>query len=196
MRKDSLRFLDSIIKPLTILFVVLIAFGGVYGMFAQASAPHILISRASAQGIFPAPRAVKIEADAQVVAQPGEVVTEPTVTPVSTDDWFSFVLQSMGGLKGARALAIALALTKILIMFMGTPLFGSLAGFVFHGFTGGTKLTIVLGLNVVASVLALMASGGVTLGAALIHSSTIAMVSVFINQVYKQYFQKDANSVG
>jgi hypothetical protein len=57
---------------------------------------------------------------------------------------------------------------------------------------GGVKLTIVLGLSLASGVLSSMVIGHLSIGAALVHSSTLSMAVVFSNQVYKQFFEKKA----
>jgi enamine deaminase RidA (YjgF/YER057c/UK114 family) len=100
----------------------------------------------------------------------GEVIVPPT-----GEELLKF-LQSIGGLKGAGSLAIAVVAVQGLILFFRSS---------FAKFSGASQLLIVNGLSLVAGVIALKASG-VELSAALLHSQTIAAVQVFLHQVVKQ----------
>ncbi len=113
------------------------------------------------------------------------IVTQPTIPMVESEDWISLVFQSMGGGKGAVALGIVLIVVKFIIKFLKSPMSKS----VFARLDGTQKMTLVLGLNVVGGVIGLMVSGNVSLGAALVHSVTLANVSVFLNQIYQHYFE-------
>jgi hypothetical protein len=104
---------------------------------------------------------------------------------VSMIDFITLLIQSLNGLKGAGALAAAGVLVQLVLAFAKTPL----AGLFFQKLPSGMKLVAVTGLSVVAGVVALLVSG-VTLGAALVHSSTLAAFTVFAHQVYKHFFQK------
>jgi hypothetical protein len=55
---------------------------------------------------------------------------------------------------------------------------------------GKYKLLLVLGLSLISGVLVLT-SGGMALGEAAIHSQTLAALQVFINQIWKQFVEKD-----
>ena len=110
---------------------------------------------------------------------------QDVITPVTTNDFIALLASSLGGLKGAGALAIAGVVSKLLLHFMGTPLFGDL----FKKINGGLKLTIALFLSFISGLIALKTSG-VDWGAALIHSSTLSAFVVLSNQVYKQWIEK------
>lgn len=111
--------------------------------------------------------------------------TAPVLQDVSMIDFITLLIQSLNGLKGAGALGAAAVLVQLVLAFAKTPL----AGMFFEKLPSGLKLVTVTGLSVLAGVVALLVSG-VTLGAALVHSSTLAAFTVFAHQVYKHFFQK------
>lgn len=101
----------------------------------------------------------------------GDVIVPPT------GDELIKLLQSVGGLKGASALAIAVVAVQALLLFFRSS---------FAKFSGASQLLIVNALTLVAGVLALKVSGGVEWSAALLHSQTLAALQVFFHQVLKQ----------
>lgn len=109
----------------------------------------------------------------------------PVVQEVSMFDFLTLLFQSLNGLKGASALGAAGILVQLVLAFSKT----SMAGMVFKKLSGGMKLVVVTGLTVVAGVVSLMLAG-ITLPAALVHSSTLAAFSVFGHQAYKEFFEK------
>lgn len=115
----------------------------------------------------------------------GIVFAQDVIVPVPTTDFLQSLLSSIGGLKGASALAIAGVVSKLLLMFMGTDLFNQW----FKNLDGGVKLVIALALSFISGLIALRMSG-IDWGAALIHSSTLSAFVVLSNQVYKQWFEK------
>ena len=107
------------------------------------------------------------------------------VAPIPTVDFLSFLVTSLGGVKGASALAIAGIVSKVLLSFVGSELFDKW----FKGLEGGVKLFISLALSFVSGLIALKMSG-VDWAAALVHSSTLSAFVVLSNQAYKQWFEK------
>lgn len=111
-------------------------------------------------------------------------LAQDTVIPaVSDSDFLGLLFQSLGGAKGATALSGAFLLSKLIMAFFGT----SWSEKIFSN-AGPMKLTLASGLNVVIGVLGLMTTSGLSLSAALVHSSVLAMGSVFVNQIYKEFF--------
>lgn len=90
------------------------------------------------------------------------------------------LLKAIGGIQGGGTLAIIMLIVQLLMWLLN--------GF-FAGKAGKYKLVAVMGLTLVAGVVALMMQG-MSLGAALLHSSTIASAQVLLNQTYKQFFVK------
>lgn len=85
-------------------------------------------------------------------------------------------------LKGLSALAIAAGVIQLLMKLMKTPL---------AAVAGKWRLTMVALLSVVSLVVAAMATG-LPLEAAVGSAPVLAGVQVFINQIWKQFFQKEA----
>jgi len=105
-------------------------------------------------------------------------------------DLLQHLLVSMGGLKGASALAIAFVISKFLLLLLLSPIFSNIFPSLLKG---GVKLLIALGLNVVVGVLGLMVAD-VSFGAAIVHSSSLAAFSLLGNQAYKQWLTKKGQS--
>lgn len=109
------------------------------------------------------------------VALPTELVE------VDTADALMFLLQSLGGIKGASTLAIVVLVSQLLMKFVATPLLK---------LDGAMKLLIISGLTIVGGVAGLMIQTGIDLGAALMHSSILAALSTYVHQLYKQFIVK------
>ena len=102
------------------------------------------------------------------------------------------LLVSVGGLKGASALVIAFFISKFLLLLILSPFFTNMFPSLLKG---SVKFTVASGLNVVVGVLALMVPPvSLDFGAAIMHSSVLALASVFANQAYKQYLTKKGQS--
>jgi hypothetical protein len=123
------------------------------------------------------------------IANAAEAIT-PDPGPVSNDEFIGALMTSLGGMKGAGALAIAGMVVQLLMKFLYTPW----AGEYLKDASGMMKLNLVSGLTLVAGVIAMMtpAGGGLTLGAALIHATTLSAIMVFGHQIWKQYTAKPA----
>lgn len=115
---------------------------------------------------------------------------EITIPEVTNDQFIQLLLASLGGTKGASALAIVGIAVKLLIHFMGTPL----AGKIFKKFSGAMKLLVVAALTVVSTIVTQM-SLGVSFTAALLQGSTLTAILVLSNQIYKQFFEKSDPAV-
>lgn len=94
-------------------------------------------------------------------------------------------LSFVGGLKGAGALASVAAGVQLVMKLIQTPFFAKMLPKI----TSAQKLLMVTGLSVVGGVLALMSTGS-TLLQALLHSTTLAALQVFGNQLFKQFVEK------
>lgn len=93
-----------------------------------------------------------------------------------TDQALSLFLQSLGGLKGAGALAIAVVVVQAIMLFFRTPL---------ATFAGKYRLLIVGGLSIIAGFVALLATG-LDWKLALMNTGVIGPIQVFIHQLVKQ----------
>lgn len=102
------------------------------------------------------------------------------------------LLASMGGLKGASALVIAFVISKFLLLLLLSPIFSNMFPSLLKGHV---KLTVATGLNLVVGVLALMVPPvELPFSAAIVHSSVLALASVFANQAFKQYLTAKGKS--
>lgn len=99
----------------------------------------------------------------------------------SVDEIAALVL-SLGGLKGASALAITAVAVQGVMLMLRSKL-GEVAG--------KFRLLAVYLLTVVGVVVSFRIAG-LDLGAALVHAQTLAAAQVLINQVVKQFFVKEA----
>jgi hypothetical protein len=107
------------------------------------------------------------------IAQAGSMPTD-----LSPDESLGALLKILGGLKGAGALTVALAVVQGLMLFFRTEKFSS--------WSGKWRLTVVSFLSIVAGVLASRVSG-VDWIASLLNGGVLAAASVFGNQVFQQF---------
>lgn len=101
-------------------------------------------------------------------------------TELPTDQALTEMLKSLGGIQGAGALGIALAVTQIAMYFFRSPL---------ASFAGKWKLLIASGIAISTAFIGLI-STGVDWKAAFLHSAVIAAVNTFIHQAIKQATEK------
>lgn len=100
---------------------------------------------------------------------------------VPTEDVLKSVVDLIGGIKGASALAISGLVVQLLMKFFNSSL---------SNFAGKYKLLIVYGLSVASMVIASVVSGG-SLVSALINGNVLAAVQVLCHQIYSQFFKND-----
>lgn len=112
-------------------------------------------------------------------------IAEVTIPAVSNTDFLIALGDSIGGMKGGSAVVIAGIVTQLLMKFIGTPW----AEAMFGKDAGPWKFTIAAVLSFATGILGLVTSG-LTVGAALIHSTTLFAFMVMVNQIYKQFFEK------
>lgn len=105
---------------------------------------------------------------------------------VANDQFLMDLIQSIGGIKGAGALGIALVVTQLLVKFLKTPIAGSLM----KNVNSKAKLIIVSVITVASAVLSLKASTDISWLAALTHSSVLATITVYFHQLYKEFIEK------
>ena len=108
----------------------------------------------------------------------------PPVIP--TEDFLKLLIESIGGMKGAKTIALVGIVLKLLLAFLSSEICGQ----VFKKLSGGVKLTIVLALSFVSGIISLKLTG-LDWTAAILHSTTLSAFMVLSNQVYKQYFEKE-----
>lgn len=102
-------------------------------------------------------------------------------TILTDAQFFELASQLVGGFKGASVLAGVLLGVKILAAALSWRL-SELAGI--------WRLTIISGLNVVGSVLGLVLTGMPFFGA-LTNAGVLALLSVFVNQAWKQWQKRE-----
>lgn len=110
----------------------------------------------------------------------GQAASLPASVPTSeipVGDALSQLIAVIGGLKGATALGIAIAVTQAIMLFFRTPL---------AAFAGKWKFLIVVSLASVTTYLGLVASG-VNWGVALTSAPFVAAIQVLFNQGVKMF---------
>lgn len=99
---------------------------------------------------------------------------------VPTETWVLELLQFISSAKGLTVLAVAAGVTQLLMRLLQTPL---------ANVAGKWRLTLV-SLFSFGAVLAGALVAGVPIGAAIFSAPVLAAFQVFLNQVYKQFFEK------
>lgn len=84
---------------------------------------------------------------------------------------------SINGRTGVIAMLITILVTQVLIFLFEKNVIN---------LNGPAKIVLVNLLTILSGVLSLTI-GGMSIGAALVHSQTLVMVQVFFNQVWKQF---------
>lgn len=113
------------------------------------------------------------------------VIAQEAVPAVTNEQFLLFLAASIGGIGGLKTLGIVQVAAQVFMKFLGTPWADSLTKK-----NGAIKITIYLVFVIVAGVAGLMLKDGLTIGAALLHSTTLAAFGVLANQLWKQYFEK------
>lgn len=112
----------------------------------------------------------------------------PTVTPT---DFLQFLIQSINGMKGASVLAIVTIVVQILLKVLDLQFVEDFLGKSFGDWNGGWKLFTVMGLTIVGGFVGLMLPPtSLTIGAALMHSTTLSAFLVLGNQMYQHWVLK------
>lgn len=94
-------------------------------------------------------------------------------------EFLSLLIQSIGGMKGMSTLAIVGVVVQLLL---------KLANTTWIKLDGSMKLLIVSGLGIVGGVIGLMIPpNSLSLGAALVHSTVLTALMVFLNQIYQKF---------
>lgn len=120
---------------------------------------------------------------APVASAPAVDVPAPDIPQISNNDFFEYLVKSLGGATGATTIVIISILLQVFLKFLSTPMFGE----VFKKATGKVKVSTFLVLSVLANVVGLVANAGLTWQTALLHSTTISLVIAAVVGVWKQY---------
>lgn len=110
---------------------------------------------------------------------PALIFGQDVIVPPTSDEIMS-LLASLGGLKGASTLAIVAVVVQGLMLMLKSSI---------GKFAGAYQLLAVLLLTLAGGVVGLMIQG-MDIGAALMHSSTLAAGQVLLHQIYKQFIEK------
>lgn len=97
--------------------------------------------------------------------------------PLPDSSFWAAVLGFIGSVKGMSVLALAAAATQLAMVFFRTS-YGNVAG--------KFKISIVLGLSVVLTLIGALASGANFFGA-LVSGPVLAAIQVFVYELYKQF---------
>lgn len=105
---------------------------------------------------------------------------------VSNTEFLSFLSLSIGGLKGASAIAIAYTLSQILMTFLKSEWGFSLS----KNWSNKAKFVVYFLVALVAGLLTLVHIGGLSWGAAATHSTVVAFVGAGLYRIYELFFEK------
>lgn len=101
--------------------------------------------------------------------------------PVSPE-FLDFLVASFNGAKGATVFGAAAITIQVIIKALDQPF----SNYFFGKRSGLNKLLIISGLTFAVTPIGLIAGAGLSVSAALLHTSTLASFMVFLNQLYKQ----------
>lgn len=113
-----------------------------------------------------------------------QVGVDPSVPPATNEDFLALLIQSIGGVKSLGSLAVVALAVQVVMKFLGTPWADKL-----FEKSGAVKLLLIALFTLVGGVTTLMMSG-LTLGAALVHSTSLTAIMVLFHQIYKQWIEK------
>lgn len=167
----------------------------------DAVAPSVQEEKAIEAAVAEMNPAVMPEAELSPAAQsmiadevtPSEVASgeeaEPVPVPVDPNLTFlQLLLKSIGDAKGATTLAIVGIVIQLLLKLLDLPMLGNF----FSGARGNIKLLIVGFLTFALTPITLVQTLSLDWGAALTHTATLTAFMVLFNQIYIQFFKKDA----
>ena len=134
------------------------------------------------KGAVPASEVSAIDPAAPVLVKNEEPST------VTDADFFQSIGSAIGGMKGASTIVIIGILLQIAFKFLSTPLSGK----TFPQLSGKTKITVVLVLSTLSTLVGLVAQG-MDWKAAALSGVGLAAISSLIQQLWTQYVgQKSA----
>lgn len=99
---------------------------------------------------------------------------------VPTEQWVLQLVGFISSAKGLSVLALAAGATQLLMLLFQTPI-GNLAG--------KWRLSLVALFSLAFVLIGALVSG-MPIGVALFSAPVLAALQVFLNQIYKQFFQK------
>lgn len=102
---------------------------------------------------------------------------------VSDVSFFGAVIQAFTDAQGAGGLAIGYIVVQLLLLFLKSPLGGSLL----KGVEGNAKLTIAVVLSYVGGILGMVVVSHVPLAEALVGSLKLPAFAVLVNQLWKYW---------
>lgn len=108
----------------------------------------------------------------------GDPSIEPVTDAPSFSEWLA-LYHSLGDLKGVSTLGGVTIAVQALLLFTRSS---------FDPLPGPQKLVVVTGLTMILGVVSMKMTTNVSWGVALLHSTVLANIQVFGNQVYQQFF--------
>jgi hypothetical protein len=104
------------------------------------------------------------------------------LTTLPTESWLYAIFSFLSSAKGLTAMGVAVGLTQLVMMYLRTPL---------ANFSGRWRLSLVALFTVFHVVLTGLAAG-LPLQGALAQAPVLTAVQVLLNQVWKQFFEKES----
>lgn len=184
-RTGIFRYLSMALASLTLMLTLSMGVISIAPKFAYAQEASVVVEKQHQEAgsivADPAEESLKICKDESGAAK-----------ACDDKDLFSFLMISVGGLSGLGALGIAFLISKLLLLLILSPIFSNMFPSLEKG---GWKLFIAVTLNMIVGLLSLMVPPvSLSFGAAIMHSSVLALFSVFSNQAYKQFFTAKGKS--
>lgn len=130
-----------------------------------------------ATGVAPASEVAAV-APAQTVIVKAQVPAD-----VTDESFFASLASAIGSLQGLGTMGILALLIQLAVKFLSAPISGK----TFKQLTGKTKITIIIVLSTLGSLVALVAQG-MDWKAAALSGVGLAAISTMIQQIYVQYF--------
>jgi len=107
---------------------------------------------------------------------------DPATAVVAGDEFFQFLIKSIGGTKGMKILGIVGVVSQIVMKALQTPLIGKWAG--------KWKYLSIYAFSLVGGVVGLMTVGELSFWPAMLHANTLAAFQSLGHQGYKQFVAK------
>lgn len=122
-----------------------------------------------------------------VLAQALAQAVDPGTVVVADGDFLMKLWQSLGGLAGMGAGALAVLIVQLLMM-------ASQTSFAAAKIPGKWRLLMVYGLSLILVPLSLHFIGGLPWLATILHAQTFAAAQVFVQNIIKQFFSDKGNA--